>query len=336
MTKETRQYTWLRLTVAVTGLALFTVMVLSSIRLWPIVNAIVHPTTLRCGCAVVAIHTTWWMSVVAVFVSSLTLYSTVRFVYKIVDHIRRYRQVLRELTAAGFRAAWNSELHLKLTVISDQRPIAYTIGIFRPSIIVSEGLLQRLQPNEVSAVLLHERAHQAAFDPLVMMLLESITAAWHWVPGFRGLMTVAYSLRELAADARATDNYRSAESLSAAFVKLHDIAAHPVLSAFSPNGDRLEKLLNHEWTLPQRWWNWKVVIATVALLAGGLFIGRAVRAVNTELPVTASMACHETIVMCQAEPQQATTLKSVCAANLCVTVEHPKLVSSQYGRTQVR
>lgn len=333
MTREIRQYTTLRLTVIGIGAALFFVMIVSSVRLWPVVNQALHPTKLDCGCAVVAIHTSWWMTFAAAAILTLTLYTILRFFVTLGRHYWQYRQALFHLERQGRRTMTHSGSTEAISVIPDVQPVAYTIGLVHPRIIVSEGLLNRLSAAEVAAVLRHEQAHQRAHDPLIVMLIDSMTSAWHWLPGARRVMREAYSLRELAADAQATDDYRSASDLSSAFIKLHDIATHPVLSAFSPNRDRLEKLINHEWTSARRWWNWTSVIAIAMILVGGVMIGRSARAADTEIPAAATVACHETMVMCHATPAPTTTLTSICTANRCVNVERPW--SSRYGLTLV-
>lgn len=51
-------------------------------------------------------------------------------------------------------------------LIETEARFAYCVGLLRPRIVVSRGLLARLTPPELAAVLAHERAHAARFDNL--------------------------------------------------------------------------------------------------------------------------------------------------------------------------
>jgi hypothetical protein len=63
-------------------------------------------------------------------------------------------------------------------VLDSPALVAWCCGLFRPQVYVSRGLLQRLTPQQLQAVLAHENAHRARHDNLRTWLLHSITVAW--------------------------------------------------------------------------------------------------------------------------------------------------------------
>ncbi len=299
MTHEARQYLWLRIGVIGTGVAVLTALVVSSVRLWPVVSRAMFPTKLSCGCATLAIHAPWWMIGLAVAVTLMTIYSLTRLAIHLITHIHRSRKQRSQLMIQKDIQSWNTVDLTSIEVVETTDPVAMTIGLLQPRVIVSLSLLRRLNETELRAVLAHEDAHRVAHDPLVIAIMDSVLRAIHWLPGTNGWMKVAYSWRELAADAAATHGYTSTTALSSAFLKLSDVRVMPSISAFSPNRDRLEKLLDHGWSGPKRWWNWTALSAVSLVLGGILFIGHYVQAENPVVPAAATTACHQTIVMCR-------------------------------------
>jgi beta-lactamase regulating signal transducer with metallopeptidase domain len=55
------------------------------------------------------------------------------------------------------------------------QPLAFTMGILRPQVCLSEGLLNTLPPQHLAVVLAHEKAHQRRLDGLRLLLAEATT-----------------------------------------------------------------------------------------------------------------------------------------------------------------
>jgi len=64
------------------------------------------------------------------------------------------------------------------------QPLAFTTGIVRPQVCLSEGLLKTLPENHLAVVLAHEKAHQHRRDGLRLLLAEAFTLILP--PQFRG------------------------------------------------------------------------------------------------------------------------------------------------------
>lgn len=81
-------------------------------------------------------------------------------------------------------------------------PLALTVGLLRPRVIVSDALRERLPENLLEAVIAHERAHQRRRD-VAKRAIASVLARLH-VPTLRRLLLEdLVDATELAADAEA-------------------------------------------------------------------------------------------------------------------------------------
>lgn len=320
MNREVRQYTWLRLSVLSVGVAMFVVSVLTITRLWPIVHQGLTARTYSCGCAVMAVHTSWWVVALSALVTAGIGVSWSLFTGQLMRHLWRHRQH-QQLMAQLPVTVIEHQTGVVYRLLTSTEPIAETTGFLRPQVSVSTELVRRLSGSELTAVLHHEYHHQRSYDPLVTMLMDCVAAGLKIIPGTATWMPLAYSLRELAADAYATNDYQSADALSSAFLKLTDLTPSRVGVAFSPNRDRVEKLLNHSWTTNRRWWSWSTIAIGGIVVAGMMWISGQAKAAGPTLPAGAAAACHRTIVMCEAERYSVAPPPVICDQGRCLTVD---------------
>lgn len=324
MTREARQYTQLKSSIFLIGAVLVVGAAMTLIKLWPILREAWRPTQIACGCATMAIQSPWWAVGIGIIAAGIIIFTSACFFIRLAAHAVASRRQIRDFNQRGIRNVIHHRLGTRFFLINAIEPIAVTIGMWRPQIFLSTGLLQRLTASEVRAVVAHEQAHQLARDPLMTAIMDSLVKTFRWIPRATAWMTVAYSLRELSADAYATDNYRTTTALSSAFVKLNDTMPLVSGNSFSPNRDRLEKLLDQNWTRRTDWWNLASLGAVAVIFMGMLTIGRYAKAVVPDIPPSAvTAACHQTIVMCQAERQSLPPPRTICATGSCLTVEHP-------------
>jgi len=88
---------------------------------------------------------------------------------------RRHRELVDLLGVPGEGADRN------LRVLEHTTPTAYCVPGVRRRVVLTQGTLDRLGPDELSAVLAHERAHLAARHDLV---IEFFTVVHEAMPGF--------------------------------------------------------------------------------------------------------------------------------------------------------
>lgn len=116
-----------------------------------------------------------------------------------------------------------------IIAIRSESPLAYVIGIVSPKIILSTGLLELLDENEVKAVIFHEEYHLRQGDPLKMFILILLSDGLRFLPIIKGLVQDYRTIRELLADRYAIKRMESSLELGSAMVKMirHASALHP-------------------------------------------------------------------------------------------------------------
>jgi Zn-dependent protease with chaperone function len=77
---------------------------------------------------------------------------------------------------------------------------AFTVGWRSPRIYVARALADRLEPDQLTAVLAHEGAHVARRDPLRLSLLRFLTCTLFWIPALRRLADDIADDAEIQAD----------------------------------------------------------------------------------------------------------------------------------------
>ncbi|MEF2964796.1 M56 family metallopeptidase [Paenibacillus sp. M1] len=93
----------------------------------------------------------------------------------------------------------------RFTVIEHRDSIAMTIGLARPRIVLSTGLIGELSDRELHAVIAHEKYHLRRRHPLAIFLLSLVGIAFWYIPIYRWFIGKYKMLIELRADRHAID-----------------------------------------------------------------------------------------------------------------------------------
>lgn len=139
----------------------------------------------------------------------------------------------RELRAARTRQRGALQLVARpgpgagVWVVDDPRTAAYCLPGSRGMVVISTGVVDRLSPDELSAVLAHERAHLRGRHHLARHLSDVLSRAFPLVPLLRTAAEEVPKLLELRADdvAAAVHGRRA---LARALVRLAAAPATPV------------------------------------------------------------------------------------------------------------
>ncbi len=92
----------------------------------------------------------------------------------------------------------------RLVVVDDPRTCCCVcVGLFRPRVIISTGVIAALDEAQLRAVLAHEASHASHRDPLLITLSRAAGAGLFFVPLARGLSRLSLARAEMAADAAA-------------------------------------------------------------------------------------------------------------------------------------
>jgi Zn-dependent protease with chaperone function len=179
------------------------------------------------------------------------------------QHLRRCQDLGRRLTF--------SRESLPTWVLDRPEPFLMLAGLFRPRLVVSQGVLDALTSEQLAAALKHERAHWTGRDNLKRLVMVALPGL---LPGFRGFGTLESTwsrYAEWAADdlAVAGDGYASV-SLAGALVRVARLGTpqplNPLVTSLLADGEelsaRVHRLLHAE---PPREFPWAWAASSAAL-----------------------------------------------------------------------
>jgi hypothetical protein len=114
-------------------------------------------------------------------------------------------------------STWDESARVRVVPLAE--PQAFVVGMARPGVYVTRGLLAREHREHLTAVLAHERAHVLRADPLKRLLCQ-VGLVFH-LPGIaRWLEGRFAAAQEMAADADAAERIGSGERIARALVHL--------------------------------------------------------------------------------------------------------------------
>ncbi len=93
----------------------------------------------------------------------------------------------------------------RLLLVDAEQPHCFTIGLLRPTVVVSSGLVGTLTADELHAALCHEAVHARRHDPLRILAASIATAAVFFAPVLKDLQRGARVAEELEADRLAAE-----------------------------------------------------------------------------------------------------------------------------------
>lgn len=124
------------------------------------------------------------------------------------------------LPASVAVAARGLDLDGRIDVVADERPFSFCYWFLRPRVCLSTGLVERLDPDELRAVLHHERYHLRQRDPLRQVVARYFAAGLYVVPVVDELLTFHTLQKEIEADQEAVRASGGVRSLASALYKL--------------------------------------------------------------------------------------------------------------------
>jgi Zn-dependent protease with chaperone function len=120
--------------------------------------------------------------------------------YGQVSSTRRTRQDVIDVCSGPAPLVLPVRLRGRTLLIEDPYPLSYTVGFVRPHVVISTGLFDTLDYDEIGAVLAHEEGHVAARDNLVALLAYTFAATFALVPGVALALSRLRRAQEMAAD----------------------------------------------------------------------------------------------------------------------------------------
>ncbi len=105
------------------------------------------------------------------------------------------------------------------------------VGYFKPMILFPMGIINRLSPEEVEAILAHELAHIMRHDYLFNILQSVVEALFYYHPAVWWLSNQIRNERESACDEIAIDLINDKLNYAKALVTIQEMAYYPLLPA---------------------------------------------------------------------------------------------------------
>ncbi len=132
-----------------------------------------------------------------------------------------------------------------------QRPLALTVGLSRPTILISSWMVENLDHHELEAVLCHELGHVARYDYLVIWLATVLRDAFWYLPASWAAYRQLQHEKELACDELAVGVTGRPLTLASALAKVWQCApsgpmlqpTQPLVGAGGSIESRIERLL---------------------------------------------------------------------------------------------
>lgn len=146
-------------------------------------------------------------SVVIVMFAVASVVALVRSVFASIGEARVVRALpLLPLDDPELSSVAESSGAGRIYVLPTSQPSAFCVGLLRPRVVLTEGLLARLDRDERAAVVWHEGMHARAHEPLKCLLARVSTRTFFWLPLLGDLLNRYLLAKELDADRRATAN----------------------------------------------------------------------------------------------------------------------------------
>jgi Zn-dependent protease with chaperone function len=158
-------------------------------------------------------------------------------------HRRRHRAMLCR--------AGRHDARLGATVISDPQPAAYLVPGRRPQVVVTTGALDKLSPEQLAAVVAHERAHAVGRHHWLRDTARLLQRAFPRVPVFAQAEAQVTRLVEMCADDVAAQRHPPI-NLARALVAMSEPGPVPgaLHAAGGDAAERLRRLLQPPRPLP--------------------------------------------------------------------------------------
>ena len=177
-------------------------------------------------------------------------------------------------------------------IVESNKLIAYTFGIFKPKIIISSLLLEKLTPNQLEAVILHEEFHIKNWHTMWLLITRMISSFFFFIPIIRYLYNQIKVEFEVTADAYVESIQKTNRYLRQAIVLNLEYKTNSfTYFSSSPIEKRIEYLVKKKYTLEQiSFWQFSLSIVSLLLMLG--IATNNPKQVFTQFPPQDNSACE--------------------------------------------
>ena len=136
----------------------------------------------------------------------------------------------------------------RVLIVATRRPLALTVGVRQPAVLLSDWMLTHLDPRELESVLAHELGHVARRDVLVTWLATVLRDAFFYLPTSRAAFHRFRFEREVACDGLAAKATGRPLALASALAKVwHQDLRGPAVGsaeALAASDDMIEQRIH--------------------------------------------------------------------------------------------
>jgi len=173
-----------------------------------------------------------------------------RGIFFVIWQIYKTQRLQRSMSSKKVSKHSLNEQYESLQVVDTQDSFAVTLGIWKPAIYISTGLLKQLSNQEITSVIVHEQHHRRHKHPLNNLLAHFIKSFLFFIPIMPALANSITRKQELEADSEAM-RATSRASLATAILKTMAGAStnynFPIsASPFSLMADRARAVLGEQ------------------------------------------------------------------------------------------
>lgn len=190
---------------------------------------------------------------------------------------------------------------------------AVTVGLLRPRIVISEGLVDALDGCELIAVAAHEEAHRAARDNFMIVAAKSVVTTLFYLPGPRMAFSQMRKCLERAADRSAARKSGDCLVIAGALAKIALLnpsipdsgASHAM--AVRGSGDlvsRVEELVSEVSNASTPGWRRLALLVAGTTLILGIFTSSALAVAGSD---------HREAFICYTQHTQGAGPEDICA-----------------------
>lgn len=179
---------------------------------------------------VIAVCQSWLkrigLSSLEYMLDALVIYTLIFSIWKISSqcyqtarmqkHLKLYKD--SKLTTEMNETYSPDENHL--IIVSHPIPLAITMGLMQPKVVLSTGLMNLLNENEIEAVIAHEMAHLKSRDPLTIFFMTLCSSTIWYIPILKWMNKQYRIMKELAADDYAIEKQETTVHLGSALLKM--------------------------------------------------------------------------------------------------------------------
>ena len=116
----------------------------------------------------------------------------------------------------------------KVHLLDSETPLSFCAGFIWPRIYLSRGIIEKLTPEQLEALLLHEKHHLENYDPLKILLGRLVVSALFFIPILQDILKRYFIEKEIAADRSAIQYQGHYRGIAGTLEKL--LPEHPATS----------------------------------------------------------------------------------------------------------